>query len=391
MAHFLISAGEEIQKHFREKEVNQTNTTFKLFSKVTFALCIFASILVGGTQYFGQPMNCDLGAAKDVVSQDFLNDHCWIHGTTHIPESHKEFFDCHYEEGSDQNKHLYYQWVVFMLVINALLFKIPHLIWKNCEGGLMKEFFSGKGLRARFLSEDKVNENLVVDLGYYMKLRGKHNTYYFIFQACQLLNIIMLGLNWWATNKFLGGNFNSYGSDIIKFYSQQENSYVESEKSNKFDPRCNTFPTQVSCDVTTASTSGAINKSNAICILSQNIINEKIYLFLWFWFVLMFVVSAIQLIFEIAIFAIPSFRSFVIARQTGSYLSGNVKNFIEQDCNHGDWFVLHQIGKNTNRDFYFRFLEKLEESYHNRNGEKQKLLKENQTSSGNVTIPMDAL
>ena len=132
-----------------------------------------------------------------------------------------------------------------MLVINALLFKIPHLIWKNCEGGLMKEFFSGKGLRARFLSEDKVNENLVVDLGYYMKLRGKHNTYYFMFQACQLLNIIMLGVNWWATNKFLGGNFTSYGSDIIKFYSQQENSYVESEKSNKFDPRCNTFPTQV--------------------------------------------------------------------------------------------------------------------------------------------------
>ena len=109
----------------------------------------------------------------------------------------------------------------------------------------MKEFFSGKGLRARFLDEEKVNKNLTVDLGYYMKLRGKHNTYYFMFQACQLLNIIMLGLNWWATNKFLGGNFNSYGSDIIKFYSQQENSYVESEKSDKFDPRCNTFPTQV--------------------------------------------------------------------------------------------------------------------------------------------------
>ena len=108
MAHFLISAGEEIQKHFREKEVNQTNTTFKLFSKVTFALCIFASILVGGTQYFGQPMNCDLGSAKDVVSQDFLNDHCWIHGTTHIPESHKEFFDCHYEEVRLTNFRLIY-------------------------------------------------------------------------------------------------------------------------------------------------------------------------------------------------------------------------------------------------------------------------------------------
>merc|ERR1712062_888906 len=120
--------------------------------------------------------------------------------------------------------------------------------------------------------------------------------------------------------------------------------------------------------------------NNAMCVLSQNIINEKIYLFLLFWFVLMFVVSAIQVIFEIAILTVPSFRSFVIARQAGSYLSGNIKNFIEQECNHGDWFVLHQIGKNTNRDFYFRFLEKLEESYHNRNGERKELLQENQTS-----------
>ena len=133
-----------------------------------------------------------------------------------------------------------------MLVINALLFKIPHLIWKYCEGGLMKEFFSGKGLKARFLSEDIVNENLVIDLGYYMKLKGEHNTYFFIFQACQLLNIVMLGLNWWITNIFLGENFTSYGSDVIKYYSElPENSYVESERSDKVDPMCNAFPTQV--------------------------------------------------------------------------------------------------------------------------------------------------
>jgi hypothetical protein len=97
MAHFLISAGEEIQKHFREKEVNQTNTTFKLFSKLSFALCIFASILVGGTQYFGQPMNCDLGTAT-TVNQDFLNDYCWIHGTTHIPKNNEKAFGCNYKE-----------------------------------------------------------------------------------------------------------------------------------------------------------------------------------------------------------------------------------------------------------------------------------------------------
>jgi len=393
MAHFLISAGEEIQKHLQKKEVNQTNTTFKLFSTVSFALCIFASILVGGTQYFGKPMNCNVKSG-DKLNEEFVNDNCWIHGTTHIPKKFKEILDeCNYEEESDQNNKLvYYQWVVFMLVINALLFKFPHLLWKHWEGGLMKEFFSGKGLRARFLSEDKVNENLNIDLGYFMKLKGKHNQYYAFFQVCQLLNIAMLGLNWWATNVFLGGNFNRYGLDVVRYYSQLGNSYVESEKSNKVDhPRCNTFPTKVKCLVKTVGTSGAYEESHALCILSLNIINEKIYLVLWFWFVVMFVISATQLIFEIAIFTIPSFRRLVIARQTGSDLSENVKNFIKHDCNHGDWFVLHQIGKNTNRDFYSRFLEKLGKIYCNTNGERQELLNENQPSNENVIIPMDEL
>jgi len=98
MAHFLISAGEEIQKHLQKKEVNQTNTTFKLFSTVSFALCIFASILVGGTQYFGKPMNCNVKSG-DKLNEEFVNDNCWIHGTTHIPKKFKEILDeCNYEE-----------------------------------------------------------------------------------------------------------------------------------------------------------------------------------------------------------------------------------------------------------------------------------------------------
>jgi len=60
----------------------------------------------------------------------------------------------------------------------------------------------------------------------------------------------MLGLNWWITDILLNGNFTSYGSDVIKYYSElPENSYVESERSDKVDPMCNAFPTQVNCPV----------------------------------------------------------------------------------------------------------------------------------------------
>jgi len=139
----------------------------------------------------------------------------------------------------------------------------------------------------------------------------------------------------------------------------------------------------------TVAVSGGSNTLSGFCILSQNIINEKVYLFLWFWFVLMFVISALQMIFEIAILAIPAFRSFVIARQTGTYTTGEMKSYIERDCNHGDWFILHQIGKNTNKDFFYRFVDKLSRSKDD--GESGKLLLENNHSNENVTIPMEEM
>ena len=103
----------------------------------------------------------------------------------------------------------------------------------------------------------------------------------------------------------------------------------------------------------------------------------------------MFVISALQMIFEIAIFAIPSFRSFVIARQTGTYTTGEMKSYIEHDCNHGDWFILHQIGKNSNKDFFYRFVKQV--SHPKDNGEIENLLPENNHSNENVTIPMEEM
>jgi len=390
MAHFLLQATDAIKSQFIPKEVNSTNTTFTLFTKISVGRCIFASILVATSQNIGKPIDCSLGKASGVVGGDYVNNHCWIYGTFHIPENMQKDFPCRAKKGADENAHLYYQWIVFMLVISALMFKIPHLIWKTYEGGIMKAFFSGKGQKNKFLSDDKVNENMEFNFKYYNKLKGHNSTYYYIFQFCQLLNIVMLALNWMATNKFLGGNFNSYGIDFIDYQSLTPK---EKEAENVSDPMCNAFPTTVSCSITYGTSSGEVGSANGLCLLSQNIFNEKIYLFLWFWFVLMFIIGAIQVIFEIAVFAMPGFRSFVISRQTGAFPSGEMKKFIEK-CNLGDWFILHQIGKNTNKDFFHDLLEDLSlgklRKMEAGNSDREELLLEK--NHENVTaIPMDKL
>ena len=42
------------------------------------------------------------------------------------------------EPGEKVVYHKYYQWVVFVLFIQAGMFQLPRIVWKHAEGGLMK-------------------------------------------------------------------------------------------------------------------------------------------------------------------------------------------------------------------------------------------------------------
>ena len=46
-----------------------------------------------------------------------------------------------FQDGTENDTTRFYQWVVFMLLIQAGAFRIPHLVWKFLEGGLIKAFY----------------------------------------------------------------------------------------------------------------------------------------------------------------------------------------------------------------------------------------------------------
>lgn len=54
--------------------------------------------------------------------------------------------------------------------------------------------------------------------------------------------------------------------------------------------------------------SGTIQKFDALCVLGMNIINEKVYVVLWFWFMFLAVVTGITLVVRIVPLLIPSVR-----------------------------------------------------------------------------------
>ena len=49
-----------------------------------------------------------------------------------------------------------------------------------------------------------------------------------------------------------------------------------------------------------------------MCLLPLNIVNEKIYLVLWWWYIVLAVCSALAVIYRTACFMFPEFRVFML-------------------------------------------------------------------------------
>ena len=92
MAGVLISAASGVKSQFAIKEVDSSNTVFKLFSKVTVGLCVIASILVASSEYLGNPIICQGSAGQ--IADGVFNAFCWIHGGKKINENAKNIYKC---------------------------------------------------------------------------------------------------------------------------------------------------------------------------------------------------------------------------------------------------------------------------------------------------------
>ena len=81
---------QSIKQYLALQEVDIDNAAFKLFSKASVALCLCSSLLCGATQYVGTPIVCN----HQGIDSHLVEQYCWIHGSTKIPQEYQKHFDC---------------------------------------------------------------------------------------------------------------------------------------------------------------------------------------------------------------------------------------------------------------------------------------------------------
>ncbi len=143
------------------------------------------------------------------------------------------------------------------------------------------------GLHKHIDSDDDKQEQ-VDQVADYLKKRLKyaseHRDWASKFFVCEFLNLVNVVAQIFITDAFLGGEFTKYGVEVISFSS--------ANPEDRVDPMSRVFPKMTKCIFHMFGASGTIQRMDALCVLGMNVMSEKIYIFLWFWFILLAIITA---------------------------------------------------------------------------------------------------
>ncbi|XP_066595813.1 innexin inx2-like [Prorops nasuta] len=241
--------------------------------------------------------------------------------------------------GDEIHQHRYYQWVFFVLGLQALLFYTPRALWGIWEGGLVH-------LLSRDLSVPLLRDVWTLDrkrqlVDYFTKTNlHSHNFYAFRFFICELLNFANAVGQIYLLNVFLEGQFTEYGPAVTAFN-------MEKRPFERVDPMARLFPKVTKCTIHTFGSAGSPQIHDALCVLPLNVVNEKIFVFIWFWLVFLAAISLFAVVYRIIVLSQPWARIYLL-RGMARVVSYHKVNKIVRGLNFGDWFLLYLLGQNVN-------------------------------------------
>lgn len=119
------------------------------------------------------------------------------------------------------------------------------------------------------------------------------------------------------------------------------------------------FPKRAKCAFTAFGPSGSDQIHDALCLLPLNVINEKIFVFLWFWFITQLVASVLNFGYYTFISYSKNLRNSILRCHAIGAVSTQQVLAATNNGTFGDFFILKQIARNTNTATFIEILSEL--------------------------------
>ncbi|KAG8191997.1 hypothetical protein JTE90_001733 [Oedothorax gibbosus] len=326
---------------------------FRMHSRWTVLILLVCSILLASRQHFGEPIHC---LQRDVSRIKALENFCWIHSTFVMPHAWNATvgvevphpgIDRHVP-GKPKVYHGYYQWVALALLLQAILFYLPRYLWKTWEKGTVKAL--ALNLHDPLLTDAEKEKSLTLLVRSLNLHWGHFDAYFRKYLFCEVLTLVNVLAQMWALDVFLDGVFTTFGIKVLQ-WSDWDQEY-------RNDPLVRAFPRMTKCQFYDFGSSGDVQRVDALCILPLNVLNEKIFIFLWFWMVLLLVLTGVTVFFRLMLAAMPMLRYCVLVTRAPQASKGALDRLVGR-CRTSDWFVLYLLAKNIDSRHFSAVVSKL--------------------------------
>lgn len=284
----------------------------RLSHRITMVVLLVFSVIVCEMQFIhGEPISCWVPAHFSGNHEEYTKNYCWVRNTYYLPY---EDYIPRPDEGHKRQMLPYYQWVPVILMVQALLFHLPCTLWRSLSArcGLNLDDFIEKvqalpvldqedldvmrdktlghlsSLVARFVksqnSERKMQYTLsmkhILSRTIFLPFGRKKGNYLLtLYLFCKLLYVVNALGQLFALNYFLGMDFHIYGLDIANAIAQDGDWQASPA-----------FPRVTMCDFNVRRI-GNVQRYTVQCTLPINLFNEKFFLFMYFWMIVLAVLS----------------------------------------------------------------------------------------------------